>query len=318
MTYTHHKWLTDVNQKIVSDYAKKQAEVTEPSEIQKTGHESEAIWINVLKNWLPPQYAVERRKYILFEQDGGKSSSGETDIIVFHPSYPEHLRSEHAVLAGGVAAAFSVKRTIGKSDVVEACNEAATLRRGLMIRKPTLRHELVPPIFYGLLAESHEWKSVESQPHKNVEKAILDYDTAEINSPREGLDLICVADLACWRRVTFALPMRLTSNALTNSRPDLRLASSVGSGIFNADQGAAQGLPFLSPLTRFIGSLWGKLALNDPGLEPVASGFQATEPLPHGNIGMKNWKLADVVSDDVMDKLEAGPTFGADWALGYM
>ena len=32
----------------------------------------------------------------------------------------------------------------------------------------------------------------------------------------------------------------------------------------------------LAPLTHFIGSLWSKLAINDPTLTPLADGFRIT------------------------------------------
>lgn len=132
---------------------------------------------------------------------------------------------------------------------------------------------------WGLLAESHVWKADHSDPLKNIESAITECENNLLNTPREGLDLICIADLASWRRVLFVMPMRWQ-----DPHPDmpagLRLGSLVGSGMFNSDT-------------------------------------NPTEPSPHGKIGMRNWKLADVVSDDVMDHLEAGPLSGRDWELGY-
>ena len=36
----------------------------------------------------------------------------------------------------------------------------------------------------------------------------------------------------------------------------------------------------LSPLTHFIGSLWAKLAINDPALTPLTDGFRITNTYP--------------------------------------
>lgn len=315
MTHAHHHWLSSVNVAIVEAYEREQERARDPARIQQVGHHVEAEWVAVLSRWLPPQYAVATRKYILLEGISGQASTGETDIVVFHPSYPADLRLKDEVLAGGVAAAFNVKRTIGRSQIFEACEEARLLRRSLKIRKATLRHELVPPILYGLLAESHEWKSPQSKPSDNVENSLAEFDM-NLDSPREGLDLLCVADLACWRRMVVVLPMRL-QDAHPDMDAGLRLGSRVGSGMINSDEPSSELIPTLSPLTRFVGALWSKLALNDPTLEPIAGGFRATEPALRGRAGLRNWKLADVVSDDVIDRMEAGPLIGSDWELGY-
>ena len=77
---------------------------------------------------------------ILLETEGGPATTKETDLVIFHPHYPEKLRTKESVLASGVAAAFSSKRTIDRDAIVEAYEDAATLRRGMKIREGTLRH----------------------------------------------------------------------------------------------------------------------------------------------------------------------------------
>ena len=51
---------------------------------------------------------------ILLETEGGPATTKETDLVIFHPHYPEKLRTKESVLASGVAAAFSSKRTIDR------------------------------------------------------------------------------------------------------------------------------------------------------------------------------------------------------------
>jgi hypothetical protein len=316
MAHEHHLWLSDLNEAVVRAYEREQEMARDPGEIQRLGHTNESEWVGVLRKWLPPQYDIGTRKYILLEDEGGGKVTKETDLVIFHPSYPIELRTKPSVLAGGVAAAFSIKRTVGRSEISEAYQAGVQLRRSLRFRNATLRHELVPPVFYGLLAESHEWKADLSNPLKNVESAITDFEKQMLNSPREGLDFICIADLGSWRRVLFVMPMRW-QDSHPGTQSGLRLGSFIGSGMFNSDADPSGPVPTLSPLTRFIGALWGKLALNDPTLESIAGGLRATEPSPHGKIGMRNWRLANVVSDDVIDHLEAGPLSGRDWELGY-
>jgi len=62
--------------------------------------------------WLPPQYDVGKRKYLLLETEDGASVTKEHDLVVFHPHYPMSLRENDGVLASGVAAAFSLKRRL--------------------------------------------------------------------------------------------------------------------------------------------------------------------------------------------------------------
>ena len=58
----------------------------------------------------------------------------------------------------------------------------------------------------------------------------------------------------------------------------------------------------LSPLTNFIGSLWGKLAINDPALKPLADGLRITKTVDtSGSFGMGSgpYKLADVTTPKI-------------------
>lgn len=56
----------------------------------------------------------------------------------------------------------------------------------------------------------------------------------------------------------------------------------------------------LSPLTNFVGSLWGKLALNDPSLKPLADGLRITNTTDTtGSFGMRSYKLADVTTPQI-------------------
>ena len=57
-------------------------------------------------DWLPASYKVATRRYILPE-DG--TEPHEWDIVVFRPNCPPRMRQSEAVLAAGVAAAFSAK-----------------------------------------------------------------------------------------------------------------------------------------------------------------------------------------------------------------
>jgi hypothetical protein len=117
--HEHHHWLEDVNRSIVESYARDQTMAEEPGRIQQTGHRVESRWDEVLSDWLPPQYEIGKRKYLLLETDDGPTVTSETDLVVLHPHYPEKLRTKESVLASGIAAAFSVKRTIDREEPTE-------------------------------------------------------------------------------------------------------------------------------------------------------------------------------------------------------
>jgi hypothetical protein len=58
----------------------------------------------------------------------------------------------------------------------------------------------------------------------------------------------------------------------------------------------------LSPLTNFIGSLWGMLAINDPTLKPLADGLRITKTVDTTgalNMGSGPYKLVDVVTPKI-------------------
>jgi hypothetical protein len=113
IAYEHHRWFDQLAADIASDY--QQLHAVARKDAQRAGHGGESTWLRLLNNWLPPTYGVGQRKYILPERDGEEPF--ETDIVVFNPAYPERLREREEILAGGVAAAFSVKLTLDRREL---------------------------------------------------------------------------------------------------------------------------------------------------------------------------------------------------------
>lgn len=303
MIHEHHQWLADVNRSIVESYERDQEMARQPGSTQRTGHRIESRWDDVLHDWLPPQYAVGKRKYLLLETDDGPPATKETDLVVFHPHYPEKLRVKESVLASGVAAAFSVRRTIGRDDIKEAYEEVLALRRGMKIRDATIQAYLVPPVFFGLLGESHDWKAPASTPKENIKSITDELDRELIKSPREGLDFLCVADLGAWTRITTVLPQKFLVEQ-TRANPILvALTGSTGNeSLVLSGMRHDYEQQDLSPLTNFIGSLWGKLAINDPTLKPLADGLRITKTVDtSGSFGMGSgpYKLGDVTNPKI-------------------
>ena len=162
---------------------------------------------------------------------------------------------------------------------------------------------MIPPAFFGLLGESHDWKAPASTPKENIKAITDEFDRDLVKSPREGLDLLCIADLGTWSRITAVLPERFLKQQLA-ANPMFSLftnqygtESLVMSGMrHNYEQ------QDLSPLTNFIGSLWNKLAINDPTLKPLANGLRITKTEPaSGSFGWGSgpYKLADAATPKI-------------------
>ena len=124
----------------MESYEREQEAARQAKNFQETGHSVESRWDEVLSDWLPPQYEIGKRKYLLLETEDGPAMTKEHDLVVFFPHYPKILRKKHKVLASGVAAAFSVTRTVNREAIVEAYEDAATLRQGMKIRDTTPRN----------------------------------------------------------------------------------------------------------------------------------------------------------------------------------
>lgn len=110
------------------------------------------------------------------------------------PSYPQGLRREKYILAGGVIATFECKLTLRSEDVGRAFRTASTIKKKTQGIKGTPYDELFSSPIYGLLAHSHMFRGERAswKLHDIVEK----YQTKYAEDPRELLDIISVANSA--------------------------------------------------------------------------------------------------------------------------
>jgi len=282
-------WFRELQQQIQTDYDELHANGRDDP--QRTGHGGETTWKRTLEDWLPPSYEIGTRKYILPEVG---DDCFETDLVVFSPAYPAKLRQRHEVMAGGVAAAFSVKLTLDAAGTRDAVNRAARLRQGLHPRLGTLREELFAPMAAGLLAHSHAWKAARSMPVENV-AASLEAALAEFaHHPRDVMDYACVADLTSW----------FTFRAL--------LGDNVNTAIMTSFQHGGS-----APVGEFVTGLLSRLALNDPLLTPWADALRMTGATGTGSGSPRRWPVDEVLSQAVIDTVRHGRGYGRDWTLGY-
>lgn len=281
-------------------YAKAHEMASDPSKVQQSGHKSETAWVNALAGWLPPQYQIGQRKYLLLEDDSaGRAISAETDIVIFQPSYPERLRNREEILVSGVAAAFSVKLTLDRAGISEAIQQAAMVRRGTKIRSYSVTDEVLPPLFYGILAHSHRWKQPGSNPTENITRALVELDQEHSKHPREGLDLVCVADLDCWSRVTTVstFPEPGTPRAVIDPYGGVR------SGFFVEGEPRPTG----PPVATLISLLLNKLSYRDPTVKPIADGLRLTSSGGDGDGDLRHWYLPEALSRQAQEQLRGQP-----------
>jgi hypothetical protein len=255
-----HRWLfTRVANELNEEYARIQEELElgrrnlrrGSRNTQLSGYLAEDVWARLLADWLPPQYEFGYRKYINLENNvSGKSRTGEVDLVLFHPAYPHHLRKYREILISGIVAAFSVKTTFEKRDLVEATKLAILLRRGMVIRKGEPIGDLVSPLIVGLLAQSH---GLRSDPRNRIDD-LLEASARESPHPREELDFVCIADLNCWTRWSMVDKDKYKPSWMS---PDL---------VANVDVG--------QPVATLVINLWEKLFHRDASLGQIASGFR--------------------------------------------
>jgi hypothetical protein len=317
--HAHHEWLAKVAREIAEDYERLHAQAREPSKVQQSGHGAESSWERFLQDWLPAGYAVGRRKYILPEV--GAARPRETDLVIFDPAYPVALRSREEVLAAGVAAAFSVKLTLDAAGLREAAETAAELQRMMRPRSESARSELLGMFPFGVLAHSHTWKAPGSQPVQDVRDTMWSLDEELAATPREMLDMICVADLGTWRRmfVTYLGPSVTASHPQATERQraeGVTMTALVDSAGYEREDGQRLAPP--PAVAVFLTALLQRLGHTDRALAPLARALEITGTSGEGSGLQRLWDLEQVYSDDVRRLLPSRIRHGdPDWGLYY-
>lgn len=323
LSQQHILWLQRTARQMSEEYVEAfQATSGTSGRVQETGHTIEAGWKSFLTNWLPPHYEVKTRKYIVGEVDTGENRE-ETDIVILRPNYPKSLREETQILAGGVAAAFSVKATLRAGSIAEAAASCARLDRSLSPREGTPRKELTRSFPYGLLAHSHGWKGEGSNPYLNVSRNLFEADQRHATRPRESLDLVCVPDLGTWNQIkSVQLPMSLRPEMLEGVPPEERqqiieaMSEIKIRSAFVLNAAESQG----EILASFLTALYSRLAINDEQLRSLADSFSLMGADTGGRDKVRIWDGPSVLSQGVL----GAPVsqwdhfgFGAEFATTY-
>jgi hypothetical protein len=306
MTQVHHEWLKKWQREVAEEYERlHEVALKDP---QQSGHGGETTWKRLLEEWLPPTYGIECRKYIIPEEGDDKF---ETDIVIFNPGYPERLRQREEVLAGGVAAAFSVKLTLDSAGLRDSFDRSVRLRRSMKPRYGSPRHEILGAFPFGVLAHSHSWKKPSSNPIENLRSNLWRLDNELVVHPRESLDFVCIADLTYAK--TFRIPYMPSRHLqhLTDKGMDTSNGLAV-SAITIADVNNAAG-----PVAGFIAALLERLALTDPTLTSLADGLRVTDTLGSEGGQQRFFQLHDIYSKELVAALPHRGLADGDWRVAY-
>ena len=202
-THDLYDFMQQISKDMAAEYKRIYRETTADSDAD--GYQGEKNWAKLLREWLPRTYKVVTNGRII-SQDG--YISPRVNVLVLKDIYPEKLLDKELYLAAGVAAAFECKITLEEEHIEKAVKISAKIKNLYPEREGTPYKELHTPIVYGLLAHSHSWKDLNSTPEATIKKKLLESDKLYISHPREGLDILCVADLATWIscKMTFVGP----------------------------------------------------------------------------------------------------------------
>ena len=300
-----HEFMRQLSDKMAANYRFIQRRASEDP--GTAGDQGEENWAELLRGWLPRTYEVVTKGRII-SQDG--HTSPQIDVLVLKSIYPKQLIDENQkiFLAAGVAAAFECKTTLKASHIEETVKTCVKIKNLYPNREGTPYKELHAPIVYGLLAHSHDWKCPRSRPEANIEQKLLVSDYLHVSHPRQGLDLLCVADLAAWTlsKVTFFGPRGAA------------LSSYMGHTSSSDHQ-----VEHFTPIGVLISHLTGWLAREDPSLRDLADYYRITNISGSGGGSSRDWP-SSIYSEGVRrlveaDNLTTGPAAVWDeWNMVFL
>ncbi|WP_128290830.1 DUF6602 domain-containing protein [Afifella aestuarii] len=298
-THALHTFMAQLSDEMASEYARIYARASDDP--GTAGDEGEANWAALFREWLPPTYQVETKGRII-GHDGRLSP--QIDVLILKPTYPLKLREKKLWLAGGVAAAFECKTTLGSSHLAEAFGRCQKFKSLFPERQGSPRKELRSPLIYGLLAHSHVWKSERSSPLENIEKHWR--GGQPVDHPRFELDLVCVADLACWSGMYLAgFPVEMAGSSDEAAAYEKEFGGKIGPmTAFNcAAYDSQDQYQDFRPVGALIAALTRRIAAEDAAVRDIADYYDMANLGGQNRGTLRTWPL-DVYSADVRPKVE--------------
>lgn len=312
-----HTFLAQDLETMASEYNRIRGRSTEDH--GTAGDEGEEAWAALLRDWLPDSYQIRTKGRIL---GANGASTGQVDIIILRPGYPQRLLDKKLYLAGGVAAVFECKNTLKAAHFAKTwTNIAAVNALEQQTAERTPRTALTPNIFYGLLAHGHSWNKPKSDPYGVIRGKLqtLLNDTAKM---RDALSLLCVANLGSWAplRMSYDGPelqgweARKQRNGLTSDEPLCSIAYATASTNWETFVPS-------NPLGVLISRLIGRLAFSDETLRPLSQYFYAAGMAGLGkSVVGRSYPLATQYPPELVAQLPDALTngvAGSEWSLAF-
>jgi hypothetical protein len=260
------------------------------------GDEGEENWASLLQEWLPNGYTVVTKGRIIGVTG---EASQQIDVLVLNPAYPTRLLRKKLYLANGVAAAFECKTTLKRSHLRKAAETAATVQRLAGRRAGSPYRELRGSPVYGILAHSHAWQRQGSKPRENIQRALWDINIGAAH-PVDLPDLICVADIGCWK-----LAMHTHSDATSNAEGQLG-ESGVKVQTTYLSWHESSGQPPPNPVAAAVTTLLGRLGWEDVSIRPLADYFRFAGLVGQEQGQMRAWRASEVYTPETRAKVEGG------------
>lgn len=293
-----HAYFDMVDKEIAAHYRRIRVRAAEDP--GTAGDDAESVWERVIADWIPSTYHVVRRGRVI---NAKGETSPQIDILVLKPTYPRALLGGSLYLADGVVGVFECKLTLRSSHIRDSVRRAADFKSLVADTPGTPLSDLVSPIYYGILSHSHEWQGAKSSPERNVFDT---YSGAEssIDHPRHLIDLICVADLATWSRMTITKFSAATE--LDSIRNKMVIGSDwkVASGLMHASSGSQDHSEHFRPVGAAIQHFVRRLGYRDASVRYLADHYRGSGISGAGAGRLKYWDKY-VYSERTLQQIDA-------------
>lgn len=281
------------------------------------GDQGEENWATLLRDWLPATFQIVTKGRIITPNG---EASPQIDVLVLRPEYPRKLLDKKLYLSSGVLAAFECKITLKANHIKETIKTASFLGKALKSKKQnTPFKELHSPIIYGLLAHSYVWKSEGSTPIENIKRQLMESDQNYTNHPNEMLDIICVADLACWApsKIGYMGPNRKSWTPEFEKIQRFRETTTTSYITYSKEENKDR---YFSSIGILIATLYRKFGWQNEGVRELADYLNVVLS-GRGSGFQREWDFNEVFSEELKKEiLKKGLKNGShwdEWGLGF-
>ena len=122
-THDLHDFMRQISAEMSAEYDRIQTRAREDP--GTAGDQGEENWAELLRDWLPRNYAVVTKGRIISQES---VTSPQIDVLVLNGAYPNKLHNKKLYLAAGVAAAFECKTTLKALHIAQAVENCTIIK----------------------------------------------------------------------------------------------------------------------------------------------------------------------------------------------